>query len=173
MLNRHVVCFCTDRAGALCKEETEVAFLKAFLETVVALCGFLLALMMIYQLFLGIFGFRRKKKDYEDHDPQSRFLVLVPAHNEEKVIGDICRNLEEMDYPRELYDYYIIADNCSDATAEKARALGAKVIETRKESPDAPTASTWTRTSPISSSATWARRTRRALWPGSTIPATR
>lgn len=139
MLNRHVVCFCTDRAGALRKEETEVAFLKAFLETVVALCGFLLALMMIYQLFLGIFGFRRKKKDYEDHDPQSRFLVLVPAHNEEKVIGDICRNLEEMDYPRELYDYYIIADNCSDATAEKARTLGAKVIETRKESPDAPT----------------------------------
>ena len=95
--------------------------------------------MMFYQMVLSIFGFRKKTKDYADHDPASRFLVLIPAHNEEKVIGDIVRNLEEMDYPRELYDYYVIADNCTDGTADVVRSLGGKVIETRKESPDAPT----------------------------------
>ena len=94
---------------------------------------------MVYQLIIGLFGFGKKTKDYADHDPESRFLVLVPAHNEEKVISDIVRNLQEMDYPRELYDFYIIADNCTDKTAEVARGLGANVIETRKESPDAPT----------------------------------
>lgn len=94
---------------------------------------------MVYQIVIGFFGFKKAKKDYKDHDPQSRFLVLVPAHNEEKVIGDIIRNLDAMDYPKELYDYYIIADNCTDATAETARSLGAKVIETHKDSPDAPT----------------------------------
>ena len=113
--------------------------LRGFLEAVTAVTGFFLTFMLIYQVILGFFGFKKKKKDYGDHDPQSRFLVLVPAHNEEKVIGDIIRNLEEMDYPRDMYDYYIIADNCTDRTAEVARNLGAEVIETRKENPDAPT----------------------------------
>ena len=98
-----------------------------------------LMLTMVYQIVQGLFGFGKKTKDYADHDPESRFLVLIPAHNEERVIGDIIRNLEDMDYPRELYDYYVIADNCTDRTAEVARELGANVIETRKDSPDAPT----------------------------------
>ncbi|MER2183800.1 MAG: glycosyltransferase family 2 protein, partial [Clostridia bacterium] len=94
---------------------------------------------LLYQIVIGLWGFGKAEKDYKDHDPQMRFLVLVPAHNEERVIGDIIENLQEMDYPRELYDFYIIADNCTDGTAEKARSLGANVIETRKESEDAPT----------------------------------
>ena len=105
----------------------------------VGICTAFLTFIMIYQIVVGFFGFKKAKKDYADHDPESRFLVLVPAHNEERVIGDIIRNLDEMDYPKELYDFYIIADNCTDNTAEVARNLGAKVIETRKESPDAPT----------------------------------
>ena len=114
-------------------------FLTVLLRVTGITCSACLAGMMIYQLVLSLFGFGRKVKDYQDHDPQSRFLVLVPAHNEEKVIGDIVRNLQAMDYPRELYDFYIIADNCTDATAETARKLGAQVIETRKEGPDSPT----------------------------------
>ena len=112
---------------------------RILLELISTVCGCFLIFSMLYQLAVGLFGFRKSEKDYRDHDPQSRFLVLVPAHNEEKVIGDIIQNLEHMDYPRELYDFYIIADNCTDGTAEKVRSLGVKVIETRKESPDAPT----------------------------------
>ena len=110
-----------------------------FLSGVSGFLGGWLVFMLAYQIALTIFGFRKGTKDYKDHDPESRFLVLVPAHNEERVIGDIIRNLQEMDYPRELYDFYIIADNCEDKTAEYARALGANVIETRKSSPDDPT----------------------------------
>ena len=113
--------------------------LRTLLEIAAAVIGGCLAVMMLYQLGLSFFGFGRKVKDYADHDPQSRFLVLVPAHNEEKVIADIVDNLNRMDYPRELYDFYVIADNCTDGTAEAARKMGAKVIETREESPDAPT----------------------------------
>ena len=101
--------------------------------------GFWLIGMLVYQLALTLFGFRKKTKDYQDHDPQSRFLVLVPAHNEERVIGDIIENLQGMDYPRELYDFYIIADNCTDRTAEVARSLGAQVIETHKDGPNGAT----------------------------------
>lgn len=98
-----------------------------------------MTLMMVYQLYLTIYGFKKKAKDYADHQPQSRFLVLVPAHNEEQVIGDIIKNLQQMDYPQELYDFYIIADNCTDNTAQVARQAGANVIVTAKERPDAPT----------------------------------
>ena len=130
-----------DRAGALwfVGGEGKVEFIRILLETLAGVCSFFLTFIMVYQIVIGFFGFRQAKNDYKDHDPESRFLVLVPAHNEEKVIGDIIQNLNDMDYPKELYDFYIIADNCTDNTAEVARNLGAKVIETRKESEDAPT----------------------------------
>ena len=114
-------------------------WIRLLLELLAGICGVFLIVSMLYQIAVGFFGFGKSDKGYADHDPQSRFLVLVPAHNEEKVIGDIIRNLDSMDYPRKLYDFYIIADNCTDGTAEAARSLGARVIETRKESPDAPT----------------------------------
>jgi len=113
--------------------------LETALEGILALCGTWLMIMLVYQLVLTIFGFRRETKDYQDYEPQSRFLILVPAHNEEKVIGDIVRNLQEMDYPKELYDFYIIADNCTDNTAQAARNAGAQVIVHNKEKADDPT----------------------------------
>ena len=63
------------------------------LQAIAAVSGAWLTVMMLYQLFLSMFGFGRKVKDYADHDPESRFLVLVPAHNEEKVISDIMVKL--------------------------------------------------------------------------------
>ena len=109
------------------------------LQGISLLCSFWLTGLFLYHLVLTFFGFGKAKKDYADHDPQSRFLVLVPAHNEERVIGDIIDNLQHMDYPEELVDFFIIADNCDDDTAGVARRMGAKVIETRRLSPDEPT----------------------------------
>ena len=126
-------------AVARCERRFTVEILGMILETVASASGLLLMFFMFHQIVIGLFGFKKQTKDYTDHEPESRFLVLIPAHNEERVIGDIIRNLEDMDYPRELYDYYVIADNCVDRTAEVAREAGANVIETRKETPDAPT----------------------------------
>lgn len=100
--------------------------LSQILETLMAILSGWLVLMLVYQLVITFFGYKRNTKDYQDHAPLMRFLVLVPAHNEEAVIGDIVQNLNEMDYPRELYDFYILADNCTDRTAEIARGLGAQ-----------------------------------------------
>lgn len=98
-----------------------------------------LGLLIVYQLYISFYGYSRHTKRYADHDPQLRFLVLVPAHNEEAVISGIIDNLNRMEYPKELYDFYILADNCTDRTAEVARGLGAKVLAFQKASPDAPT----------------------------------
>ena len=113
--------------------------ITAVIEAVMSIMSIWLVLMLVYQLCISFFGFKRNTKNYQDHDPQMRFLVLVPAHNEEAVIADIIDNLEHMEYPRELYDFYILADNCTDKTVEVARRMGANVLESHKEGPDAPT----------------------------------
>ena len=113
--------------------------LQVIMEGCLVVGGVWLTVMLIYQLYLTVFGFKRDTRDYQEHEPESRFLVLVPAHNEEKVIGDMIRNLQAMDYPAELYDFYIIADICTDSTAEVARSLGAHVLVHEKDGPDAPT----------------------------------
>ena len=98
--------------------------LQAILQTITALLSAWL-MITLYQMVLTVFGFRKRTKDYADHDASaSRFLVLVPAHNEEAVIGDMIDNLQRHEIiPRELYDFYVIADNCTDGTAEQACAV--------------------------------------------------
>lgn len=111
----------------------------ALIEGLMAVMTVWLMILLFWQVFVSFFGFSRKTKTYQDHAPEKSFLVLVPAHNEEKVIGDIINNLSHMDYPREMYDFYILADNCTDHTADVARSMGANVLEFFKDGPDAPT----------------------------------
>jgi cellulose synthase/poly-beta-1,6-N-acetylglucosamine synthase-like glycosyltransferase len=56
-----------------------------------------------------------------------RFLVLVPAHNEERVIRRCLESVEAQRRPDDTV--LVVADRCSDATAEIARAAGARVLE--------------------------------------------
>ena len=58
-----------------------------------------------------------------------KFMAIVPAHNEEAVIRNLVESLNAQNYPKELYDVYVIADNCTDATAEIAKEAGAIVLK--------------------------------------------
>ena len=58
-----------------------------------------------------------------------RFAVLIAARNEEAVIGNLIDSLKQQSYPEDLVDIYVAADNCTDRTAETARAHGAAVFE--------------------------------------------
>ena len=58
-----------------------------------------------------------------------RFMAIIPAHNEENVIKNLVDSLQVQDYPRDLYDIYVIADNCTDRTAEIAKEAGAIVLK--------------------------------------------
>jgi cellulose synthase/poly-beta-1,6-N-acetylglucosamine synthase-like glycosyltransferase len=61
-------------------------------------------------------------------EPKSRLTVLVPAHNEADFIRRCVLSLKNQDYPAEQTDLFVIADNCTDGTAELARAAGASVL---------------------------------------------
>jgi cellulose synthase/poly-beta-1,6-N-acetylglucosamine synthase-like glycosyltransferase len=58
-----------------------------------------------------------------------RFAILVPAHNEEALIGRLIDNLHQLDYPQDRFEVCVVADNCDDATAAIARTKGARVFE--------------------------------------------
>jgi cellulose synthase/poly-beta-1,6-N-acetylglucosamine synthase-like glycosyltransferase len=65
--------------------------------------------------------------------PRTRFIIAIPAHDEEVVIGDTVRRLLQLDYPPDLYAIHIVADHCSDRTAVFGRAAGAHVHERNEE----------------------------------------
>jgi 1,2-diacylglycerol 3-beta-glucosyltransferase len=62
-------------------------------------------------------------------DAPPRLLFLVPAHDEELLIDRCVRSLLDQDYPRDRFTAAVIADNCTDQTAARARAIGATVLE--------------------------------------------
>ena len=60
---------------------------------------------------------------------QHRFAVLVPAHDEELLIGNLIGSIRSAAYPQERISIHIVADNCTDRTAAIARGLSAIVHE--------------------------------------------
>jgi cellulose synthase/poly-beta-1,6-N-acetylglucosamine synthase-like glycosyltransferase len=88
----------------------------------------LIGTIYLHSFFLSFFGVRRWKPQ-PDHSPEKRLAVLVAAHNEAAVIEPLLRDLMGQEYPRSLYDVYVIADNCSDRTVEVARSVnGVRVL---------------------------------------------
>ncbi len=57
-----------------------------------------------------------------------RFLVVVPAHDEEGGIRATVAGCLASDYPADRFSVCVIADNCSDHTAAIARDAGAVVV---------------------------------------------
>lgn len=79
-----------------------------------------------YLAFLSLFSGRLKAPGPRQ---STTFDILVPAHNEAAGIAKTVVSLLAMEYPREKFRVMVIADNCSDDTAVRARAAGATVLE--------------------------------------------
>ena len=86
----------------------------------------LLLLFTLYFFFIG-FCCLWRHGEKKILTPEKTFAVVVAAHNEAAVIGQLIENLQRLDYPKELYDIYVIADNCTDNTGEIAEKAGAIV----------------------------------------------
>lgn len=65
------------------------------------------------------------------HRSLQRLLFLVPAHNEELLIGSCVRSLLDMNYPPDATHVVVVADNCDDATVRIAAESGAAVLDRR------------------------------------------
>ena len=54
---------------------------------------------------------------------------MIAARNEKYVIGNLIDSIHKQDYPSDKYTIFVVADNCTDDTAEIARKKGAIVYE--------------------------------------------
>jgi cellulose synthase/poly-beta-1,6-N-acetylglucosamine synthase-like glycosyltransferase len=82
---------------------------------------------------MGSFKSTCDKQKYNSSDTHT-YALLVAAHNEENVIGELVKSLKGLDYPKDKYEIFVIADNCTDKTAQAAKGSGAVVWERENKS---------------------------------------
>ena len=87
----------------------------------------------LYYFILACFGLM-KRRERITVAPKNTFAAVICAHNEEKVVWQLIDNLKQLHYPKDMYDIYVVADNCTDHTADICREHGAIVkVRTNKE----------------------------------------
>ena len=78
---------------------------------------------------ISILGGFKKLKPKPKHAPQKRIAAIIAARNEESVIANLVDSLLKQNYPKELYDVYVVPNNCTDDTEGVARRAGAKILD--------------------------------------------
>lgn len=91
--------------------------------------GIVFFVAYLYQFAYIFIGLIVKRKPHKGEEIPHRFAVMIPARNEESVIVHLINSIKGQKYPSELVDIYVIADNCTDKTAEVAKQAGAVVYE--------------------------------------------
>ena len=83
-----------------------------------------------YQLVYLVIGLVRKHRQSTDRDAViHRYAAVISARNESGVIAELIQSLKNQNYPEDCLDVYVVADNCTDNTAQVARDAGAIVYE--------------------------------------------
>lgn len=90
--------------------------------------GTVLSTMVAYRVIftiIGLFWTRKFKPAKRKH----KYAICIAARNEENVIGNLLDSIKKQDYSKELLTVFVVADNCTDKTAEIARKNGAICYE--------------------------------------------
>lgn len=95
----------------------------------------IITIYWIYQLVVSICSFVTLKEKPFIVNKNHKFLAIIPAHNEEAVVGNLIESLQKQNYPKNKYDIIVIADNCTDKTKEVAESYGVKIFERHEEDP--------------------------------------
>ena len=85
--------------------------------------GTLLPALVVYQtvyFIIGLFWTRKFKPAKKKH----KYGIVIAARNEEMVIGNLIDSIHKQDYPKDLLTIFVVADNCTDKTAQIAREKG-------------------------------------------------
>jgi cellulose synthase/poly-beta-1,6-N-acetylglucosamine synthase-like glycosyltransferase len=95
----------------------------------ILIVAFCLAFVWTCYLWLLAFASIHQKPPVSKALKRARFAIAIPAHNEDTVIGNTVDQLLKQDYPRHLFDIFVVADYCEDKTAQIATEHGAICYE--------------------------------------------
>lgn len=91
-----------------------------------------LTVLYFYQfiyIVIALIGDKKKKLDTYKAKKLHKFAFIIAARNEQAVIGNLINSIKQQNYPAELIDVIVVADNCTDDTAQIAREHGAICYE--------------------------------------------
>ncbi len=91
-----------------------------------------LTVLYFYQfiyIVIALIGDKKKKLDTYEAKKLHKFAFIIAARNEQAVIGNLINSIKQQNYPVELIDVIVVADNCTDDTAQIAREHGAICYE--------------------------------------------
>lgn len=100
----------------------------AVLGATLTVCALPALVASSYLGVLALFSRRPRAGRIAGSGERCRFDVIVPAHDEAAGIATTVRNLLSLAYPRDRYRVLVVADNCTDRTAEVAGDAGARVV---------------------------------------------
>ena len=89
----------------------------------------IITIFWLYQVVISLCSLVKIKDKPLKVNKNHRFMAIIPAHNEEAVVGNLIESLKNQNYDKDLYDIYVIADNCTDDTARVAKETGAIVYK--------------------------------------------
>ena len=89
----------------------------------------LITIFWLYQIMVSLCSLVKIKDKPLKVNKNHKFMAIIPAHNEEAVVVNLIESLKKQNYDKNLYDIYVIADNCTDNTAKVAKEAGAIVYE--------------------------------------------
>ncbi len=89
----------------------------------------IITIFWLYQLVVSLCSLVKLKDKPLITQKKHKFMAIIPAHNEAAVVANLIESLKKQNYDKDLYDIYVIADNCTDDTAKIAKENGAIVYE--------------------------------------------
>ena len=97
-------------------------------KNIYSVIGTILSIVVIHKAFyfvIGMFFTRKFKPAKKKH----KYGIVIAARNEKYVIGNLLDSINKQDYPKDKLTVFVVADNCTDDTAEIARSKGAICYE--------------------------------------------
>ncbi|WP_298713257.1 glycosyltransferase family 2 protein [Chitinophaga sp.] len=85
---------------------------------------------VLYNLFFSIAGkcVARRPSPQPETDAPAKVAILVPAYKEDAVILSVARSYAELDYPKQSYDVWVIADSLQPETLRLLEAAQVHVL---------------------------------------------
>lgn len=108
---------------------TSLELAQGYLNLVFMVITTIFGIFVFYKFIYLLVGIFAKSRKFSPKPKDKKYAFVISARNEEMVISNLIKSIRQQDYPQELISIFVVADNCTDKTAEICRNLGCHVYE--------------------------------------------